>query len=371
MNTSLAARMTAAFVAVIAMSAMAWGLLLPDNNWDIVGYVAAAHEQDGLAGKRLATATYGDLRAAMSANDFRSLTGGVGQDGAYRRGVFSDQVALAQNVPFYSVKPAFVGLMRAIDSVGIPYPEATHLISAAFSFAAVVILYLLLRQSDISPMWLPLIAVAAGVFDASALSSPDAMACAFSLAAFYLLIEDSEWLFACTALLPVVRPDLVVLSGLLLAVQFFKGHALSATLSGVGAVACYIAVSAAAHSGGYARLFDFTFFNLTPYPATVAGPASAWDYAGPYIRMPRAVIIHPRALIYLLCAPLLFFAPAWSTWGKRHTAAMIAIAYVGLHLLSFPEYADRFFVASAAIVLLFLTVEARTFGKIHQFRWRT
>ena len=48
----------------------------------------------------------------------------------YLRAVASDPGALAQQIPFYSVKPLYPGLMHALGAVGVPLGLASVLISS-------------------------------------------------------------------------------------------------------------------------------------------------------------------------------------------------------------------------------------------------
>src|SRR4030095_15236385 len=94
------------------------GVMHPYYNWDIVGYVAAAHYEDGLRGEMLRDRTYDDIRDEVGKYMFAHLT-----DGPYRHTVYEYPQSLQQQVPFYSIKIMYVELVRVAGRFGLSYAQ--------------------------------------------------------------------------------------------------------------------------------------------------------------------------------------------------------------------------------------------------------
>jgi hypothetical protein len=75
------------------------GVMHPYYNWDIIGYVAAAHYEDGSRGEVLRDRTYDEIRTEVGKYQFEHLT-----DGPYRQTVYEYPQSLQQQVPFYSIR---------------------------------------------------------------------------------------------------------------------------------------------------------------------------------------------------------------------------------------------------------------------------
>ena len=90
------------------------GVTSPSYNWDIVAYVAAAYHQDGLGGRELSSATYNELEREADADTFKELT-----VGDYVDVVFEDPDSLEQQLPFYTIKVAYIQLMRVLKTFGV------------------------------------------------------------------------------------------------------------------------------------------------------------------------------------------------------------------------------------------------------------
>lgn len=341
------------FTAITMFAVLAFGLCRPANNWDLIGYVAAASSADGHRGADLSRVTFDSLGAAVDPATFQLMT----QQDDYRRTVFSDPVSLSQQLPFYRIRVAYVRTLRAIHAAtGMGYPKATHVVSAAFAALSVLLLAALCREVGVPLAAVPVIAVPAGMLDIASLSSPDAMACAFALLALLALLRRSGWLVVVAAVLPLVRTDFVLLSALLCAHAFIDTSRVRATVAMAVAVAAYLAASRGAY--GWLTLFNMSFIHKSPYPATLAPSHAFGDYLRPYVTVAMGLAMHPQGAIYGLGIFVAGFGrqPAEALADRTRFIGLLVLpaVFVGIHLVLFPAASFRFFVFAASAIMVWL-----------------
>lgn len=170
--------MTFRYLIIIATAAtiLIYGIMKPEYNWDMIAYVAAAYYKDDYRGVDLTRETYGDIKKEVNAKRFSKLI-----IGEYRETVFRDPASLEQQLPFYSLRVAYIELIRLFKRFGLSYTKATYVISAIFASLSVLVLGLIILEAAVSIAILPFIVALTGYFEIARLSTPDAMACFFSL----------------------------------------------------------------------------------------------------------------------------------------------------------------------------------------------
>lgn len=329
------------------------GISKPRHNWDMIGYVAAAHHKDGYRGTQLLERTYSELRAEVSPRIFSSLT-----EGQYRETVFKDPRALEQQVPFYSIRVLYIELMRLVSHLGISYAKSTYILSALFASFSVVVLYKLLLAEKISVLMLPVIVGPAGIVQLATLSAPDAMACFFSLLAALGLLSNNRSALFLAAVLPLIRTDFVLLSLLITCYEFARGKRRGSVASLAAAVTIYLTVNHFSGNYGWLTIFNFSLIALDPYPANLVLSKQFMNYIKPYASALLEVSTATHFVLYVL---------AIFTLAIRRRAALadpsavplllIPLAFVILHLALFPTYEQRFFVAAATLVFVWLLHE--------------
>ncbi|MHA6203719.1 hypothetical protein ACXU4B_04745 [Dyella soli] len=341
-------------VLLTACAVVVVGLKKPDNNWDEIGYVAVALSAEGHRGADLNEATYGSLRDAVDAATFAQLI-----QGDYRATVFRDPVSLQQQLPFYSIRVLYMQSLRLVHALGFDYPRATHIVSASFAALSVLLLALLAGRLG-APIWaLPFVAVAGGLFDVARLSTPDAMACFFSLWAIHALLRNSAIVFVVAALLPLVRTDMLILSLLVLAYTFVNGRKAVSVASALAALALYLYATVSNGSYGWLTLFNMSLIHKTPYPATLVPSHTLVDYVRPYFSTAYGFAGQPQFVIFGLALAWLLLRKAHGTVDQAGALIVICLGFVALHLLLFPSDTYRYFAAEAMVSLTVLMAAAR------------
>jgi hypothetical protein len=219
---------------------------------------------------------------------------------------------------------------------------------------SVIALAAVLAAGRIPFLAFPVTVVAAGYAQLAQLSSPDALCCCFSLWAMYCLIAKRSLLYLLTALLPLLRTDAILLSALLMAYAFRRGHRLLAGASFAAALAAYLLVGWAQHSYSLLTVFNFYFFQLAPFPAQMPISHRLADYLPPYYLNLRDLLIAPgpQTLIYLLCLYACIARRAQlRQFADRHAWLTLPMCFIALRLALFPNYEARFFVFPASMIL--------------------
>lgn len=343
-----------AILLVTAAIVFTVGVIKPMHNWDMIGYVASSYYEDGYRDNELVQLTYDDVRQAVGEAEFEVLTL-KGPDAHYRATVYQDPRALTQQIPFYSIRVVYVGLMRLIKHFGIEYASATYLISSFFAASAVLLFGRILLSYGVPVFYVPLIVLSTGYTDLARLSTADAMACFFSLLAAYAFLKRSILFFLVVALLPLVRTDFVLLSCLMLAASYFRGEKLQSVIVLLVSLLAYFAVNKLKGNYGWLTVLNFTLIDMSPYPVDLVPSHNILKYIKLYLKVIADIFMSPHSAIYIFLSYQL--AVQWRKINRDAAFFMfcvIPVIFVALHLLLFPVYMDRFFVFSSSLMFVWL-----------------
>ena len=341
-----------ALALLTALAVLAIGLKKPYNNWDEIGYVAIALSTEGHHGAALNEATYGGLRNAVTRH-LRSI-----DPGRLPATVFHDPTSLQQQLPFYSIRVLYIQSLKVVHALGFDYPDATHIVSAVFAALSVLLVAALSDRLSASIWGIPFVVLACGLLDIARLSTPDAMACFFSLWTIYALIRKSPMVFILAALLPLVRTDALLLSLLVLAHTFVNGGKAMSVASAIAAGALYLFATESNGGYGWLTLFNMSFINKTPYPAALIPSRALGDYLRPYISTAYGFTQQPHFVIFGLALAWLLLKRARGTADDTAPMITICLSFVAIHMAFFPADTYRFFVFAAAASLTVLLADA-------------
>jgi hypothetical protein len=343
--------MISRYIILVATAAavFAFGILQPQRNWDLVAYVAAAYHKDGYRGADLTRETYDDIKKVVSSKRFALLT-----TGEYRGTVFKDPSSLEQQIPFYSIRVAYIELIRLLGSTGLSYTRSTFVTSAFFAALASLMLGLILSKSSVPTGMLPVVVAVTGYADLARLSTPDSMACFFSLLGIYGLMTKGRIVFLVATILPLIRTDFILLSGLLMGCSYLQGEKFLSLLFLLVSAGFYFLVTKLNEGYGYLTLFNFAFIGSpAPYPAGIAISTRLGDYLAPYWLLFNSLIFHSHSVIYVV-ALYLFWLKRRQIERQAAFYGLFAVPFIftAAHLLLFPSDQYRFFTFSASLILV-------------------
>lgn len=355
----MAARGSARHAAALGLAGLcALGVLaFPENNWDLVPYVALA--LGPAEPYELHRETYAEVRRGVPETTWRQLEG---EEGGYRDAVRSDPRTLAAQLPFYESKILYVLTLKLFAATGLDLVRATHLVGALSLFAFLYLSYRWLRSFASVPVALSGELLIAGMaFGTAAQSTPDMLAAALMLGAYLSAVRNRTLgarllgLVALTSLAVATRPDAIAWAGFLLLAHLVQGFPAPkrtvalAILPGI----VFLAVVAVTRPYGWSTVFYHSFVEKLADPSVVAAE----------VGLPLYLEVIARNLVslrwsYLL--PCLFVGLFGALLARRDSErarivrrlVAVAAAASAVHYLAHPELADRFFLAHEVTLLV-------------------
>jgi hypothetical protein len=351
-------RATLSVIAAVAAAVLVVGVTRPMHNWDMIGYVASAHYQDGLRGEQLLARTYAEVRDEVGPEVFTTLATGD----EYRRGVFQSAQALQEQLPFYSIRVVYVWMIRGLGTFGVAYPRATYLVAAFFAAVSVAVLGIICVRALLPVCVLPLVALGTGFLELATFSTPDSLALSGALLATLASMSGSAWVFVLAVLLPALRTEFVIFSALLMLAAFHGGQRLRASIALAASLLVYFAVNLTQHAYGWLTLLNFSRVKAVPYPSKIVPSHDLIVYLKMYLGSVWPLIDSPHFVIYLVAVYLLATFRSAVCTRELHTRELFAIpiCFVVIHLLLYPKYEYRQFVLPASLSLVWILSSLRS-----------
>jgi hypothetical protein len=335
--------------AAIMLYAVVLGFTKPWRNWDIIGYVGSVIDWQ----ENTPDAVYANTMATLRANLpdlYDQFTGNP---------LSATQKAFMQVLPIYEVKPLYVALMWLVSRFGVALTTASWVVSALCFAALAALLFAWRPRYMARDIWLVLILALSylgpwPMTTLSRFSTPDALCTLLVIAALYSWLQLRSYpLFCVMALLAVLaRVDALIVMGAF-AVYFAlfapAEHRSPLRLS-CGLIAAllvtYAAVSHAAHSYSWNRLFVFVFMDRSP-TSLDPGRHLTWDFYWYVISSgAHSFITYPRNIAMLAFTAFAcfgyFMKPAS---GNRVWLGVLGVTWASLavRFCLFPGSDDRYY----------------------------
>ncbi len=344
----------------------------PLYNWDIIPYVACVLDWQGLDNNTLHQHTFAEMHAALPLGMYDSYT----QADNYRQILASNPVAFAEQLPFHHIRPLYTALNSLWFMLGVPLAKTTVLTSIVSALWMAALVFLWLQQNGLNGIQLLvsslLLALCSGILQISNVSTADALSAAMLLTAFYCLQYHSiNWAYCYLLLSLTARTDniiVIIIIWIALNTQQFK--ILKQTLQTLPLHLIYWRVTQLAilffiygliqfFSAGYGWQITFyhTFIEQLAFPAQQAIHLSFNQYL---------TVLLPKTLEAFYSVNSLFFNftllvflnfnvenSSQNAIIKRNiflnNYLMLALI---IHLLLFPAFWQRFFIAQTAFLLI-------------------
>ena len=345
-------------IALTAAAVLLYGLAHPRHNWDMIGYVASAHFEDGLRGEALLARTYADVKDDTSPETFINLTSADD----FRRSVYQSPAALQEQLPFYSIRVVYVELMRGLAVVGVSYPKATYVLGALFSALSVVALGLICLRTQLSACAVPLVALATGYLHLATFSTPDSLALFGALLATLACLSGSAWVYLIAALLPSLRTEFILYSALLMLAMFYRRERLRASMALAASLAVYFTVTLSQHAYSWPTLIEFSLVKTVGFSSKPVPSHAVAVYLGLYGNAARQLLSSTHFLIYLIAGYVLAVCRMKACSSELYTLELFAVpfAFSVLHLALYPVYESRGFVLPASLILVWMLSAMRS-----------
>jgi len=336
-------------VIVTALAAFLLGVFRPFYNQDLVAYVAASYQWDGYKGKELSDITYRTIQNHVSEGKFDELTTGTAAS-------YSDPAILEKNIPLYSVKVGYLFLLRMTKLLfGCDYVKATVLISSIFAALSVLVLALILIKEGIGIYFLPAIVLTAGFLDLARLATPDAVVCFLVLVCVHIIQKRIQVLLI-LLILPLFRPDSLIISFSLMGYFFIEGTKLLSVLALMISLSIYLWEIKNSGNSGWANLFYINFIPHDPSQLEIpAKPPSLFTYLKIYFERFCAIGSSGRLTLWIFSICVFVQKKMLKNIKNEDVVYLLMpLVYVTLHLAYFPNYEQRYFSFTDALLLVWL-----------------
>lgn len=302
----------------------------PNYTWDLVGYIGSSvNSSDPLV-------IYHETFAAIQ--PVRSNKG-LQLENPYRVDVAANPFHFAEQLPLYSIKPAYVALIKALHRFGLPYPKSAVAISAASNFALAMLLWFWLStyiEGVILFGVCTLIMLSPNVLEISRWATPDALAMLVAAVGLYLILARGQffWGSAVLVLDVWIRTDAIVLAGIVLFVLLLRRRLefiQFASLS-ILALASYFVISRYSGDYGWNVLFYNSFLGGVTTPGETTLHVSAGMYLKQVVKGVYLLLVDGSFALYALLGCL-------ALWLRKSSAyVQMAAVVLGSRIVSYLLY---------------------------------
>ena len=357
-----------ALTVILSCWLLAFGILRPALNFDLIPYAALAKELRGAGGKH---EVYRELVAKVGLTGLQRTF-----ESPYNRLMYTDDAFFEKNLPFYKIKPLYILLCAAFGLWIGNDVTATYVVSAIAAALAVLLSYAIgTRTLGLSGAWRLAVPLGWGVFAGlhlAELSTPDALATLLTLAFTYVWASEG-WsvgrvvllaLLACCSV--AARTDALLFIALLLICRaaFSPLNRPAALLVLVAAIATYVVIQKVSGNYGYFALLNLAMVNGTKLTARI--PDTAFHASG-YLRSVARGIAQMFGdgtgfgSLYLLAATLAFLSALrewrlrdlWEDRGSGRRVFVLSsalILFLVAHFVLYPAPSDPRFVMNAYVL---------------------
>ncbi|MFD1199031.1 hypothetical protein ACFQ3K_12010 [Brucella gallinifaecis] len=353
-------KIAGAMAILVAMAvSVIYSVTKPDNNWDMIAYIATAIEDRYPDASALHEETWRQVSAATTQDELNTLKYG----GDYRRAQWESPDNFQSQLIMYRVKIGYVQLLRLIE----PYTGLVlggHLISLAAAIASSLIILAILAHYNALQAGLlvgPALLVA-GLGPITSAVFPDIVLAALSFAAIFALLKERDWLASVLLILSfTIRPDnIIMIFALLITAVLFGWRKLPLLAAFIISVIMGLAISRyAGHTGWWAHLY-FTCIETQNSMAGFKPDFSLLLLIKAYIRGAILALYlesWPSILLVLLVAWAAMARAGIKTGIPRLNGIAFAM-FIGIlgKFVYFPMPYDRFFFNMLIIMVLMLSL---------------
>ncbi len=329
----------------------------PYHNYDMIPYVGAMLALEEPNQEKWYARTMEEIKKEVSPKQYEAF-----QERMETRKLWNNSEALRQNLPFYTVKPFYVGAAYALHASGVPTAKATWLVSLASLALLAALLWVAPSPALHRGAWW--LACAGFLFYMpldtvymARLSTPDMISTLLMMAGIYALMvwrSIGLW-YAFAALTALSRPDMIPVMCM---VAFCSSAALHedfrlpwrhALITAVFLFGMNAWVSHLTGFYGWKIFMEYALINKAQYPAQLTGAITMDQY-----------LHHMRGAIdFVVRAPMMWIMLAWTALvlaahyftSRRHAilpVGLIAVAWlhVAVKTILFAQRDERFYYAS-------------------------
>jgi hypothetical protein len=302
----------------------AYALLQPEYTWDLLGYIGAS--VDSTDARTVHDVAFDAIRPFAAKKDIQV-------DNPYRVDLAANPYHFAEQLPFYSIKPVYVALIKGEHRLGMPFPRAAVAISAVSNFLLALLLWYWLSPYLAG---LPLAAsctlimLSPNILELSRWATPDCLATFVAALGLYLVLERKLYFWGCSFLILDiwVRTDVLVLAGVVFLALLLRGKLDFAQFAALSllSLASYFTINHFAGNYGWPALFYNSFLGGLTTPGETLVHFSRSAYVHQVVRGAYLWLISGSFGLYLLLGGLAVWLNRTSLYSDIVAAVLAARA---------------------------------------------
>jgi hypothetical protein len=306
----------------------AYAVLQPEYTWDLLGYIGSS--MDSTDARTIHDVAFDAIRPFAAKKDIQV-------DNPYRVDVAANPYHFAEQLPFYSIKPIYVALIKGEHRLGIPFPRAAVAISALSNLLLALLLW---RWLSAYLGGLPLatactlIMLSPNILELSRWATPDCLATLVAALALYLILEPRLYFWGCSFLVLAVwvRTDVLVVAGIVFMVLLLRGKLDFAEFASLSllSLGSYFTINHFAGNYGWPALFYNSFQGGLTTPGETLIHFSGSAYLHQVVRGAYLWLISGSFALYLLLGGLAIWLERSSLYADMIAAVLAArvVSYV-------------------------------------------
>ncbi len=373
MNLNIKARAGVYWAAYSLLAALIaiFALVRPSYNWDLLPYIGCVVQLGESDPEQIHRQTYALLQERFTPEVYSTFV----DPSPYRRELARSPEAFFEQLPYYRIKPLYIGLLALGRLAGLHPVDASFAISILSALTIMVLIPLALRRRfslGRAHLLGGLVSVAAGLPYLARLSSPDALSAVLLLGACScaLLYRRNAAAYSLLLLSILVRPDNLIFVLLFLAYQYLARHpgleiSLNRTaILGVCALLVYTVTGLAGPRYPHVTLVHHTFVGALAYPASF-DPELSFELLYRVARKAVGQAILERTMsAFCLIGLVSLLLPRRGTVADQAKGMIVLVLLnIALRLPLFPLLDARFyaphFVIIATAFLLMIATDSR------------
>jgi len=332
----------------------AYAVLQPEYTWDLLGYIGAS--VDNTDARAIHDAAFSAIRPFAEKKDIQV-------DNPYRVDVAANPYHFAEQLPFYSIKPVYVALIKGEHRLGMPFPRAAVAISAVSNFLLALLLWYWL-SSYLGGFALAasctLIMLSPNILELSRWATPDCLATFVAALGLYLVLERKLYFWGCSFLIldVWVRTDVLVLAGIVFLALLLRGKLDFAQFAALSllSLASYFTINHFAGNYGWPALFYNSFLGGLTSPGETLVHFSRSAYVHQLVRGAYLWLISGSFGLYLLLGGLAVWLNRASLYSDM-VAAVLAARAVSYGL--YPNGDQRYTAVLFVVIPVALVIAVR------------
>lgn len=321
----------------------------PAHDWDMIGFAAVITSWHTPNPVEIQSRVYRQLRRATPPATYQELT-----SGRFRHDVATNPLHLAEQLPFYSIKPLYLDLVWVGHRLGMGLQRSMRLVSVLSVLALGILCFQWMRiyltdfQSAVVSACL---FITGPMHHLARFNEPDALNAVVVATSLYFLFERNRkfpgLLLLCVS--PLIRPDSAILALLVLAylavlaparLAIRKLHAI--VLAGTVGISLLI-VSRFSGNYGWKVLFANTFMSPIPNPGEVSPTVTRAAYLAA-LRNAVIQLLSGNGLILFVFVITLFLLAGVAAANPALSGLLILLTIaIACHIVLFPSLQARFF----------------------------